>query len=1158
MGTINIYSALDSKRTVIKASGKLKDIVPNVDFSKVVMLNGGEKINENYRVKEKDIIFIRAIPNGITGTLLAIGVAAIAIGVGVGVVLFRQNLEITEQMQKAQQDAENLAQQINQLPFIKGAKNKSALGNGVQIVMGSSYNTPYTVNSPFYKIGGEYGEKIYWNNMFTCGYGPQQITDILCGTQKILSDSDGISDGVHSVDETSIYYDEENKIEVAQGGEDFTDSDFDQKVICTQDGEQIKHAYGEDSKPLIRTLADFTQKVEVCIQLNGLRQYNSDASTWEKRTLKITPSWSNDNGATWNVFYFDEMQDNTIALNKNHTIRFVAKKTFTAAEAYGKEILIKVEKITPNLQSNSNEDVYLLYYQSYCYDNKKSSASELVPCKPLNEFLIKNTSRFAVKFISNENTKDQLDEFHTLGCGLARTWNKTTQTWSTTKQPTRNPAAWLLEVATSSLHKHSQYTDSELDLDSFGALYEYCEEEEFYTDAVITKGEKKESIFSKILQTVNADFIENYATGLKEVCIDKKESTPIALLSAQTIRSVNYAKNLERKPDGQKINFTNRDNWQIDTMYCMLDGGEKDEDDIVTETSLDYVTTSKHAYKMSQRKMREQVLQPKTYDVKVGKEGDYYPLYKTIALQLDRFKIGLKSSVIHKLLYSGSYIAGLEIADAVTFEENTRYGVIIQAQDDTGKRLISKEVIGNGTTRTLYFTTVISDNDVLPKAYNQLAFGELDENGQFTKCTNIMKIVNISPDGNDGYTLTLKDYNPAMYEYGVIPAYKSNLTVRHSISKQTITDTSKEIQDSIVSAVEQARSEISADAIRTLSSLDESGTEGEIATYHGNVYVYHGAWTKANAQGYLGIYMSDAPVPLADCFFLAGANFNDDSGLSTSKGVLTVNDGLILTVTQKYKKGSVYLSDGITWSEIKDKNDWRYIIATNDQYEVSGEISPALESATVGKVYDETGLSALQSKKFIDEETKTINADLIDADTIKGKEGFFDDITVTNAYLKSSCYFEDTEYKAGNNLLYSFFLEDVKTRVLTPVIEFPKSRILQFPFDGICKFKLSLMENSLTTNIQIVNHKCARVMVTNSAYATTYETETLLSSTMNSENNEIEINIDINKNYNYEFILSIPSGTGYGASKIKIDILTEYENTSFQAIVSAMALSSQY
>ena len=56
-----------------------------------------------------------------------------------------------------------------------------------------------------------------------------------------------------------------------------------------------------------------------------------------------------------------------------------------------------------------------------------------------------------------------------------------------------------------------------------------------------------------------------------------------------------------------------------------------------------------------------------------------------------------------------------------------------------------------------------------------LSFGTLDTDGGFQAVTRTMKIVNIEP-ADHGYSLTLKDYNPALYEYGKLPEYKSNIT----------------------------------------------------------------------------------------------------------------------------------------------------------------------------------------------------------------------------------------------------------------------------------------------------------------------------------------------------------------------------------------------
>ena len=56
-----------------------------------------------------------------------------------------------------------------------------------------------------------------------------------------------------------------------------------------------------------------------------------------------------------------------------------------------------------------------------------------------------------------------------------------------------------------------------------------------------------------------------------------------------------------------------------------------------------------------------------------------------------------------------------------------------------------------------------------------LSFGTLDTDGGFQAVTRTMKIVNIE-SADHGYSLTIKDYNPALYKYGKLPEYKSNIT----------------------------------------------------------------------------------------------------------------------------------------------------------------------------------------------------------------------------------------------------------------------------------------------------------------------------------------------------------------------------------------------
>lgn len=788
MGLINIYNTISNKTTTIQANGRLKNILTDIDFSHSLVLKAGNRLDGDYEVQPDDVLYVRKVPGTTVVAAIAIAVSVVAVGVGVGVAIYakKKSDEAKAEMEKAQRNAQNMAAAVQQLPFIRGAKNRKALGEAVQFIMGSVYNTPYNVTDGYYSIDGVDGINSYYNAVFSAGYGSQKITQLLLGNENICHDEDGIS-GVKNFDADSLYYDANNTnvVEVRQPGEAITIAEGNQKVSSTVAMTELKHEFGQDAEPVIVQAAENAMKIQVCIMFSCLRQYDSSAETWQERTAIVRPYWSNDGGTTWNQFYFAGTTDNTFVKNSNRNIRFVATKQFTAAESFGKSISIKVVKETPKAESGSQEDCQLLWYQTFQYDALKSSSSSLVACTPLEAELYNKVTRIAYRVVADNNTQDILEELHAMSEGYARVWDGTS--WSVNKTTTRNPASWLLEVLTSDIHLPSQFDSTEIDLHSLGALYEYCEDNGFYCDSILTQSEKKLDIIQKILSLCNASMIRNQE-GLLEVVIDKEETNPVALLNAENIVSFSFSKSLQKKTDGTKVTYTNRNSWAVDTFYSMLDGGSYDyTSDTVDTLALDYVTEYEHAYKMAQRKLRQRQLQPREVKADVGSEGDWYPLYSTILLQLPHLLQGLASSVIKNITTNNSgEITQIVISDAVEFVEGSRYGVIVQATNEYGYKLYSAEVEGvftpgvtEGITRTLSFPTPldISESSIVPELGNHLSFGLLDSNGRFSKITNVMKIYGVEPNGNGGYTLTLRDYNEDVYSYGgAIPAYKSNVT----------------------------------------------------------------------------------------------------------------------------------------------------------------------------------------------------------------------------------------------------------------------------------------------------------------------------------------------------------------------------------------------
>ena len=176
MGLLNVYNTLENEHTVIKANGRLHNILPEIDFSRSLVLKAGKRLDGNYEVQPDDVLFIREVPAAVTtAVLVAVTAATIAVGVAVGSAIYAKvkSDQAKAEMEKAQRDAQNLAQQVQQLPFIRGAKNRKALGESVQFIMGDVYNTPYNLTDGFYSIDGADGVNSYYNAVFSCGYGPQ-------------------------------------------------------------------------------------------------------------------------------------------------------------------------------------------------------------------------------------------------------------------------------------------------------------------------------------------------------------------------------------------------------------------------------------------------------------------------------------------------------------------------------------------------------------------------------------------------------------------------------------------------------------------------------------------------------------------------------------------------------------------------------------------------------------------------------------------------------------------------------------------------------------------------------------------------------------------------------------------------------------------------
>lgn len=782
----------------IEAGRSARRNFPGVDFENAVLIINGKIAEPDTIIQDGDVVTLRQIPGDITDTPW--WVATFIIPFGFIIQPAELAYKAREQAEEAERELEKIkkltnAPEIDNSPFLRGATNTIATGKSQPYFCGRNFITPYLFSKPYYKISGTDGETQEVYNILEGGFKDIVINKIGIGDTEIKTFTDTTpQNGVYSINEGLFA---SGQLEIRQNGAAFsTLTQLNTKVISSVINREVVKDYkvteGTDEYTIL-TLDPNAHNVEVCINFPyGLYKYN-DENDRVKETVIITPEFSLDGGSTWTAFTFNQNGEQSNVFEKNITkaIRYVAAYNFTyeqycsLAENNQKSILVRVRSNAPDNQK-SRSDCYVYYYQSKIFDPLKSSApagvlddngvAGLVACLNVEERERAYTCAIGLKLVATKNNEDKLSQINIIATSTGRTWDGSA--WSETKAPTRNPAAIALEILTSDTHPASRYTDSEIDLDAFGAFYEYCENNDIYYDRVITQGQKKDAELQKIADVCGCAFYKDIY-GRRSVAIDQAQENAVAVYNPQNVISLTNKKTFARRVDALRIKYVDstNDTYKQNTYtVTRLENGQPvtiDENSIIKEIDAPGITRQAQVVKYGRRLMAIDELRPVTATLKIGAEGVYFTPYAKIGIQDPSINRDAQDAVIAGVTYQNGLLKKITLKNPVTFTDPLKaYGVVINTTNANGAAPVALKVDGTGTTRELdVLTTYSASATHQPAANNVVSFGELDENGEFTKITHEYVITRIArADG--GFNLDLQEYNEAIYNPGTIPAYK--------------------------------------------------------------------------------------------------------------------------------------------------------------------------------------------------------------------------------------------------------------------------------------------------------------------------------------------------------------------------------------------------
>ena len=782
----------------IEAGRSARANFPGVEFENAVLIINGKISNPDTIIQDGDIVTLRQIPGDLTETPWWAATFFIPFG------FIIQPVEIAYKARQQADEAERELEKIKKLtnsanidnsPFLRGASNTIATGKSQPYFCGRNFLTPYLFSQPFYKISGTDGATQEVYNILECGFKGIVLNKLGIGDTVIKTFSDSTpQDGVFSIDE-GIFAN--GQFEIKQNGELFsTLTELNRKIVSNVINREISKDFevtAGTAEHTIITLDPNAKDVDLCVNFPyGLYTYDENNDRI-KAEVTITPEYSLDGGSTWTQFTFNQngTQSNVFNRNETKSMRFIAHREFTLADYRAlvtnnqTYVLVRLRSNAPDDQK-TRADCYLYYYQSHVFDPLKSSTpagviddggtAGLVDCLNVEDKERAYSCIAGFKLTATTNNEKKLTQINIIATSTARTWDGSA--WSETKAPTRNPAAIALEIYTSDIHPASKYSDSEIDLDAFGALYEYCENNDIYFDDLITQAQKKDAEIQRIADVCGCAFYKDIY-GRISVAIDQAQKNAIAVYNPQNIISLTNKKTFARRVDALRIKYidSTNDTYKQNTYtVTRLENGQPvtiNENSIIKEIDVKGITTQAQVVKYARRLMAIDELRPITTTLKIGAEGVYFTPYAKIGIQDPSINRDAQDAVVASVTYKSGRLKKITLKNPVTFTDPLKlYGVVINTVNANGAVPIALKVNGTGTTRELEVITKYTAAEThQPEANNVVSFGELDVNGEFTKITHEYVITRIArTDG--GFNLDLQEYNEAIYDAGLIPAYK--------------------------------------------------------------------------------------------------------------------------------------------------------------------------------------------------------------------------------------------------------------------------------------------------------------------------------------------------------------------------------------------------
>lgn len=213
----------------------------------------------------------------------------------------------------------------------------------------------------------------------------------------------------------------------------------------------------------------------------------------------------------------------------------------------------------------------------------------------LDESILPSVNQIAFEATAYKGLSGTIKKFNYIGEARIPVWNGTD--WNTITE-SENPAAIIRYLLTDSLANPRPISPDLIDNDSLVMLYNWCEQEDYKADGIVSEATKTMDVINEILKNCQGAMIP-LLNGKHTFAIDGNEKTPKGMFNQHNSWDFTWSPTLGRQTEAIRASFTDSEDytqdevtvyWYDGAVHNEIKAGTTDADYLLVKKDLKYVT----------------------------------------------------------------------------------------------------------------------------------------------------------------------------------------------------------------------------------------------------------------------------------------------------------------------------------------------------------------------------------------------------------------------------------------------------------------------------------------------------------------------------------------------------------------------------------------